>query len=512
MLLVHPPLSKPSEPPAGLAVLAGAFASHGIPLRVLDANLEGLLYLLEKDGGTDGDAWTRRALRQRRQHLSLLRSPEGYGNIARYGRAVSDLNRALSAAAGRRLTLSDYDDPDLSPLRSADLVRSAEAPERNPFFPFFSRRLESLLAEGADRIVGFSLNYLSQALSTFAMIGWLRKQAGPCTIVLGGSLVTSWMSRPVWKNPFAGLADRLVAGPGEETLLEMMGRSMEPAPPAPRFQDFPVADYFAPGLVLPYAASRGCWWRRCSFCPERAEENAYRALAPHDVLSGLRELRLPERPVLLHFLDNALSPALLAALSEQPPGIPWYGFARFTSALHNLEFCRALRRSGCVLLKFGLESGDQGVLDSLEKGIDLGEVSLVLGNLKQAGIATYIYLLFGTPPEAEAEAWRTLEFAAAHSDRIGFLNVALFNLPAHAPEAKKLETHPFFEGDLSLYRDFRHPRGWNRRDVRRFLDKEFLRHPAVAAILRRDPPVFTSNHAAFFTEGMRGFRGRPALR
>ncbi|MDX9820612.1 MAG: radical SAM protein [Syntrophales bacterium] len=511
MLLVHPPLSKPSEPPAGLAVLAGAFASHGIPLQVLDANLEGLLYLLEKDGGTGGDAWTRRALRQRRQHLSLLRTPEGYGNIARYGRAVSDLNRALSAAAGRRLTLSDYDDPDLSPLRSADLVRSAEAPERNPFFPFFSRRLKSLLAEGADRIVGFSLNYLSQALSTFAMIGWLRRQAAPCTIVLGGSLVTSWMSRPDWKNPFAGLVDRLVAGPGEETLLEMMGRSMEPTPPAPRLQDFPLADYFAPGLVLPYAASRGCWWRRCSFCPERAEENAYRALAPHEVLSGLRELHLPERPVLLHFLDNALSPALLTALSEQTPGIPWYGFARFISALRDLEFCRALRRSGCVLLKFGLESGDQAVLDALEKGIDLGEVSLVLGNLKQAGIATYVYLLFGTPPEAEAEARRTLEFAAAHSDRIGFLNVALFNLPACAPEAKKLETHPFFEGDLSLYRDFRHPRGWNRRDVRRFLDKEFLRHSAIAAILRRDPPVFTSNHAAFFTEGMKGLLGRSGL-
>jgi len=507
MLLVHPPLSKPSEPPAGLAALAGAAARHGIPFRLLDANMEGLLHLLEKDDWPADDAWSRRAMRQRQRHLSALRSPEGYRNIGRYGRAVSDLNRALSAAAGMRLTLSDCGNPDLSPLRSADLLRAAETPERNPFFLWFSRRIETLLAENADRIVGFSLNYLSQAVNVFAMMGWLRREYPRCTTVLGGGLVTSWMSRPDWRNPFDGLADRLVAGPGEEALLNLMGKSREADRMSPHFQEFPIADYLAPGFILPYAASRGCWWRRCSFCPERAEGNPYRAPSPDEVLSELRSLTLPEKPCLLHFLDNALSPALLEALAEQPPDIPWYGFARFTDHLLDFDFCLALRRSGCVLLKFGLESGDQGVLDALEKGIDLGKVSTVLGNLKRAGIATYIYLLFGTPQETETEARRTLEFTISHSDRIGFLNVALFNLPAHAPEAKRLDTRPFSEGDLSLYRDFRHPGGWDRKRVRRFLDREFLRHPAVAAVIRRDPPTFTSNHAAFFTEGMAASEG-----
>jgi hypothetical protein len=36
--------------------------------------------------------------------------------------------------------------------------------------------------------------------------------------------------------------------------------------------------------------------------------------------------------------------------------------------------------------------------------------------------------------------------------------------------------------------------------IRQFLDKEFKRHPAIASILRRDPPVFTSNHAPFFVK------------
>jgi hypothetical protein len=32
---------------------------------------------------------------------------------------------------------------------------------------------------------------------------------------------------------------------------------------------------------------------------------------------------------------------------------------------------------------------------------------------------------------------------------------------------------PFYEGDLPLYAGFKHPRGWDRKAVRRFLDNEF---------------------------------------
>jgi radical SAM superfamily enzyme YgiQ (UPF0313 family) len=62
------------------------------------------------------------------------------------------------------------------------------------------------------------------------------------------------------------------------------------------------------------------------------------------------------------------------------------------------DFCLALKKSRCVMLKLGIESGDQGVLDQLNKGIDLLTVSAVLKSLKRAGIATYVYLLFRTPP------------------------------------------------------------------------------------------------------------------
>jgi radical SAM superfamily enzyme YgiQ (UPF0313 family) len=193
-----------------------------------------------------------------------------------------------------------------------------------------------------------------------------------------------------------------------------------------------------------------------------------------------------------------MSPALLEEISTRPLNLPWYGFVRITSHLADVNFCVSLRRSGCVMLKLGLESGDQEVLDRLKKGIDLETAARVLKSLKSAGISTYVYLLFGTPAESYESARRTLDFVVKHSGSIDFLNLAIFNMPLHSQEDRRFKTSPFYDGDLSLYTGFDHPSGWNRPLVRGFVEKEVRRHPAIAPILRRDPPLFTSNHAPFF--------------
>jgi len=135
------------------------------------------------------------------------------------------------------------------------------------------------------------------------------------------------------------------------------------------------------------------------------------------VIEDLAALGQATRPSLIHILDNAISPALfLGSLSENPVGIPWYGFARVSPRLSDQDFCVALKRSGCVMLKLGIESGDQHVLDALQKGISLETASAVLKNLRRAGIGTYVYLIFGTPAESEKSAEKTLEFTVQHSD------------------------------------------------------------------------------------------------
>jgi radical SAM superfamily enzyme YgiQ (UPF0313 family) len=363
-------------------------------------------------------------------------------------------------------------------------------------------RLEGLFRGKEPSMVGISLNYLSQALSAFSMIGFLRREFPGVKVILGGGLVTSWLKNPRWKNHFSGLVDHLVAGPGESQLLSLLGLdSVGDAIPQPDYRAFPIDQYLSPGFILPYSASTGCYWSRCTFCPEQAEGNTYVPIPPHQVIADIEDLAEKTEPVLVHLLDNAISPALLDAIamkSANGAGVPWYGFSRIGFPLTDPDFCVALKRSGCVMLKIGIESGDQGVLDALEKGISVAMASVVLKNLRKAGIATYVYLIFGTPVETESSARKSLEFTVHHRDSIDFLNLAIFNMPVCGALPLGIETKGFYQGDLSLYNDFTHPHGWDRRRVRLFLDDEFRRHPAISSVLKKDPPQFTSNHAPLF--------------
>ena len=501
ILLIHPPVAKPCEPPAGVARLAAALKAARIPCRVFDASLAGLHDLLQ--GPIEaGDTWTRRALKKRDRHLAALRGPGIYTNGDRYRQAVGDLNRLIQVAGKeQQIGLANYHDPELTPVSGDDLLRAAEGYRSNPFFPSFSGRLAAILEDFSPEIVGLSVNFMSQALCAFAVAGWLRRRHPGLEIVMGGGLVTSWKQIPGLKerNPFAGLVDHLVAGPGEGTLLKLCGAPAPlgnpPSQSAPEL--LPMADYLSPVPVLPYATADGCWWRKCAFCPERAEGRPYRPLSGDYIGADLDNLGKSVGTGLIHFLDDALAPRFLAWLGDNPPGAPWYGFARITPHLADGDFVRRLKASGCVMLKLGIESGDQAVLDALEKGTRVELASKVLHTLRAAGIGVYAYLLFGTPAENEAAARRTLEFTLAHSDCIDFLNLAIFNLPAYSPEARALKTRNFYPGDLSLYADFEHPNGWNRHRVRRFLDAAFKKPTPIRKILLNDPPHFTSNHAPF---------------
>jgi hypothetical protein len=502
IILIHPPVSKPSEPPAGIARLAGCLQANAISYQIIDANLEGMLYLLARsEAETSGsDRWTIRARKHLAANLTALRDGKIYQNQSRYQRAVADINR-LFRSAGKAcdvdLTLADYHDQQLTPVKSSDLIYAAENPGLNPFYPYFSSRLGSILREKPE-FIGFSLNYLSQALSTLAMIGFIRQKDPRQKIILGGSLTTSWVKITRNDNIFSGLVDEMVAGKGEKKLLDLLERKDGPSDTPPSYQDFPVKDYLSPVTILPYSTARGCYWHQCSFCPEKTEDSPYQPQPATQVLAQLQKLCAELHPGLIHILDNAISPSLLRALAQNYFGAPWYGFTRITHHLTDEDFCRSLRQNGCVMLKLGIESGDQSVLDKLHKGIDLTTVSQALKALKRAGIATYVYLLFGTPPENEESAMKTLDFVACHSDCIDFLNLAIFNLPVLSDDAQTLSTSAFYEGDLSLYRSFVHPLGWQRADVRKFLENTFKKHPAVKEIILRNPDYFTSNHAPFF--------------
>lgn len=477
-----------------------------LPCTVWDANLEGLMFVLGQRVKSDKKRYWD-AARQSRKNINMLKTAGTYANADQYRLSVRQLGFCLEKAGeqyGVKMGMADYQHERLSPVRMFDLFSAAERPETNPFFPHFKAHLDRFLEKESVRIVGLSITFLSQALTAFAMIGYIRRMAPEIRILLGGGLVTTWLRNTGLENPFGVLVDACRAGSGENALLALHGKTLDKVQGIlPDYSQFVPDDYLSPGRILPFNFTHGCYWRKCSFCPENAEKNPHGTASAGQPMEDLEALVQSTQPRLIHFLDNAIPPSFLSQLIERDPRVPWYGYVRFIPELEDLDFCMALRRSGCLMLQLGLESGAQNVLDAMNKGISADSASRALTNLKAAGIGTYVYLLFGTPHEDHASALKTMDFVIRHAECISFLNAALFNMPFRSPERALFDTNPFYEGDLTLYTDFEHPLGWNRRRVRDFLDREFKRHPVIADILRRTPPVFTSNHAPFFLDGNR---------
>ncbi len=524
MILIYPPAAKICEPPGGVAYLSGALKHHGIKCTVIDANLDALLWLGYSHSQSDNldnikcSTWTKRAFSHFKRNLSALKDPCLYTNMERYRQKVFEVNRAIGSFLPERfrISLADYHDSLLAPVKTRDLIFSFKNFIENPFYGYFEdfllKKIVISLKDGspgkidgdAGDYIGISLCYLSQALTGFALAGWIKSKFPGKKIIMGGGLVTSWMSFPDWKNPFDSIIDIIVKGQGEKTLLEISGQKMEKREKFLPDFDFASWDsYLSPGRILPYRASTGCYWNKCRFCPERAEKSLYSSKKAGDVLDDLTDLNRRYHPHTVHFLDNSLSYSLLKAISKRKMPFVWYGFARFMKELAKPDFSKALYSSGCRMLKLGLESGDQDVLDYMHKGTDLAMVSDVLSSLKRAGIATYVYLLFGTLRETEESAEKTLAYVADHSYEISFINTAIFNLPRFSEDAATLETDRFYEGDLSLYLNFTHPYGWNRKDIRHFLSKKFKKNPMISPAIRDIPPFFTSNHAIFTITAIR---------
>ena len=532
VLLLQPPALKPAEPPLALAILLAHLRAQDLAATAIDANLAAYLYLLDGErlasraGATD-ETSLRRALRHRASSLQLLRSPAATQNFARYNTAVRYLNRLLSLwnsdDGQERLTLGDYQHNGLSPFNPQDLELVASGDAGTLFTAYFREELLPQVLELQPRTIAISINFLHQTLPAFELAGLLSRALPDAQLVAGGGLITSW------QEPLRRLKlrlppyDRLVFGPGETALTTLAKGQAEghyvladatTISFVPDFSFARLADYFSPEPVLPLSASRGCYWQRCLFCPEAAAPvHPYTASRPAELPDLMRQLA--ERYGIRHIqlTDNAVPVNMLKVLADRADALAdlnWFGFVRFEPILEDAAFVAQLAQSGCRMLQLGLESGSQPVLDRLGKGVRLESVARILDNLSAAGIASFVYIMLGTPGETEVDAERTLAFLELHAEKIGFLNLAIMNLPRASklldtPEQYGIATADPIKTDnpLGLYQQFHSDSDWNRAAARRFLDQRLLGSAAIRAIVNRTPPLFTSNHAVFFSGSRR---------
>ena len=72
---------------------------------------------------------------------------------------------------------------------------------------------------------------------------------------------------------------------------------------------------------------------------------------------------------------------------------------------------RAMKQAGCSNIGFGIESGSQAMLDSMNKGTRVEQAATTLAWCREAGITSHAFFLIGLPGETAGTLKETLAFA-----------------------------------------------------------------------------------------------------
>ncbi len=166
--------------------------------------------------------------------------------------------------------------------------------------------------------------------------------------------------------------------------------------------------------------SRGCR-NACTFCVHPVKSNkSVRLKSITRLLAEVRDLDHRYGIRAFRFAGSCTPYTLLnefarATLNEKLP-LRYASFAHIREA-DDADF-ETIRRSGCVSLFFGIESGSQPILDALRKGIRVEDTRRALLRCKAAGIFTVGSVIFPCPGEtaqSEAETLTLLQNVGLHS-------------------------------------------------------------------------------------------------
>lgn len=90
-----------------------------------------------------------------------------------------------------------------------------------------------------------------------------------------------------------------------------------------------------------------------------------------------------------------------AHLERKHPGLTWNCVARAGEL--DEEMLAAMKRSGCLKIAVGAESGSQRVLDSIRKGVTVAQIKESFRLIKKHGILAQAFFMLGHPEETPAD-------------------------------------------------------------------------------------------------------------
>lgn len=192
-------------------------------------------------------------------------------------------------------------------------------------------------------------------------------------------------------------------------------------PPAwdllPMDKYIPLPNQYLNKPVIHMVAIRGCPFQ-CSFCSNNAVfGRKIRAISPKRLVGILKDAKARFGIREVSFWDDCMTTdkkwlrEFCRLMREEEMGLSWTCYSRVDTV--DKEMLVEMKRAGCWNIFYGFESGNQELLDAIDKKITLEHIREVNQWTKEAGIEVRASFMLALPQETPAMAEKTIDFAIA---------------------------------------------------------------------------------------------------
>jgi anaerobic magnesium-protoporphyrin IX monomethyl ester cyclase len=355
---------------------------------------------------------------------------------------------------------------------SSEVMDAIQDMQVNVYRDVFEHLVKPVIEKEQPDIIGISIVLQQQMFSSMTFCALIKQHFPHIHVTIGGNTVTR-LRDVLPQSPLFQYFDSAVAYEGETAFVQLVSavgarRSLADVPntiykdengvhtsptsyaedmatlPPPDFDGLPLEKYFVPTKVLPYLATRGCYWGRCEFCDHGEGYTAgYRTKKIQEIIDDIGYLKNKYGAKHFHFTDESYPPALFRKLSraliDSKMDITWTTHMRFEKSLIDSQVWRDARDSGCRYLHFGYESGNERVLKLMDKATTTEIITQHLQMSADVGIWNHCMGFFGFPGETKEEAWESVQFLEANKEHVHSLGFGTFDLSKHTPVAKQPE-------------------------------------------------------------------------
>jgi radical SAM superfamily enzyme YgiQ (UPF0313 family) len=190
--------------------------------------------------------------------------------------------------------------------------------------------------------------------------------------------------------------------------------------PFPARELFPLEKYKTHppyGRKNPYFSImtiRGCPFQ-CAYCSKDVFKDNFRFASPKRVCDELEELISKYNAKEIHFYDDDFTINMERAgqicdeILKRGIKIRWSCTTRVD--LVNEALLKKMKQAGCWMIAYGVESGNQKILDAINKGYTVEKVVESFALTKKIGILTLGYFMVGLPGETKETVQETLALA-----------------------------------------------------------------------------------------------------